>query len=70
MSRERTGACSGLFRFVSVCFGLFWFVSVSFGLIEKHRKNSLFGYRNETTEINVFFIVPKLVLVPVSVVLN
>jgi hypothetical protein len=51
---------------VSNCFVALLFVSVQL----KHR-NSLFQYRSETTETNILFQkVPKLVLVPVSVVLN
>ena len=50
--------------FCSVCFGLPFFVSVQL----KHR-NSLFRQRRETTERNVlFWILPKLVSVPILLV--
>jgi hypothetical protein len=46
-------------------------VGLLFVSVQSKHRNSLFRYRSETTETNVLFrIVPKLVLVPVSVVSN
>jgi hypothetical protein len=56
------------FKYFSYCFhfSLFRFVSV-----QSNHRNSMFRYRSETTETNILFqIVPKPVLVPVSVVSN
>jgi hypothetical protein len=46
-------------------------VGLLFVLVQFKHRNSLFRYRSETSETNIlFWIVQKLVLVPVSVVLN
>ncbi len=55
--------------YISVCFVVS--VDLLFVSVQSKHRNSLFGYRSETTERNVLFrIVPKLVSVPVSVVSN